>query len=439
MTAHVKSIATILLASSALLASACETAPPAAVPPEPPAIEDIYPDIAALYGGEHGMYRGCGPNSGVCHNAAEHPNLRTLGALIDQIGAPCNLRRDDPGEIHEWCERAGDLLMVQAEVIELGWIEPASEPLPGDTVARTWTLHVREFGPVADADPAVALMARLDPEGAPQYMHYDLYQEGIATAVERIEPGVWRMTLSPMESDGGPAAELFALELERAGAVGDASAIQLGDPNRSGTYGGDLDNALIVPGAPERSYLIRRLVDPSFGTLMPLANCCYWTRDALRATWCWIAGLEEDGSNAREPIDYARCPSMPAEVDRLVYPTPGDACETSGMCPVRAIDPSEGASGDAVIALVRASCAGSTCHVGGSGPRLTIPVDDDAAYAALVAQVVPGDAEASPLYRRISPELCSAPDCARMPLGREPLSEEARALVRAWIEDGAPR
>jgi hypothetical protein len=221
---------------------------------------------------------------------------------------------------------------------------------------------------------------------------------------------------------------------------GDPDAIQLGDPNRDGVFGRDLGAALIVPGAPERSYLMRRLMDPTFGTLMPLANCCFWTRDALRATWCWIAGLDEDGGNALEPIDYAACPPMPPEYDRLVYPEQGPMCETSGMCPVRAVDPTEEPSFGAVIGLVRASCAGAACHVGGPADlRFRIPMDDAAAYDAILAQVVPGDPMASPLYRRISPDLCMLPDCAPMPLGRPPLAERDRAIVRAWIEEGAPR
>jgi hypothetical protein len=432
----------ITIAALALVAlAACENAaPPAITADERVAAE--YPDLAAIYGGDRGIYRGCGPNSGVCHNGPEFPNLRSLAALVDQIGVPCNEKRTEPGEIHDWCERPGDVAVVAGRAIEIGWAEPMAPAAEGD-VPRSWRLHVRDLGPT-ETDPATVPVVRFLPRSTgPAFVHFDLLEEGAATSVRRVAPDVVEIQIPAPDvdaADGREAGRMLAEELEGAGVPGDPDAIQLGDPNRDGVFGRDLGAALIVPGAPERSYLMRRLMDPTFGTLMPLANCCFWTRDALRATWCWIAGLDEDGGNALEPIDYAACPPMPPEYDRLVYPEQGPMCETSGMCPVRAVDPTEEPSFGAVIGLVRASCAGAACHVGGPADlRFRIPMDDAAAYDAILAQVVPGDPMASPLYRRISPDLCMLPDCAPMPLGRPPLAERDRAIVRAWIEEGAPR
>ena len=77
--------------------------------------------------------------------------------------------------------------------------------------------------------------------------------------------------------------------LTRAGIPAERDAVQFGDPNRNGVFGVALGNRLIYAGHPERSYLIRRLTDPSAGPLMPLANCCFWSKESLRALWCWIA------------------------------------------------------------------------------------------------------------------------------------------------------
>ena len=49
--------------------------------------------------------------------------------------------------------------------------------------------------------------------------------------------------------------------------------------------------------------------------------------------------------------------------------------------------------------------------------------------------VVPGDADASEFYKRL---LGSAPDAARMPLNKPPLTDVELDIVRRWIEAGAP-
>lgn len=52
-----------------------------------------------------------------------------------------------------------------------------------------------------------------------------------------------------------------------------------------------------------------------------------------------------------------------------------------------------------------------------------------------ISIVIPGDPDGSPLVDKIEP----SPEYGdRMPLNREPLSEEQIALIRQWIEEGAP-
>lgn len=49
--------------------------------------------------------------------------------------------------------------------------------------------------------------------------------------------------------------------------------------------------------------------------------------------------------------------------------------------------------------------------------------------------VTPGDAEGSPIIDKLEP---SPQFGVRMPRGRPPLSNEQIALIRAWIDEGAP-
>lgn len=223
------------------------------------------------------------------------------------------------------------------------------------------------------------------------------------------------------------------------GGATDPLALHLGDPNGNGVYGAELGGALVVPGHPEKSYLMARLVDPSAGPLMPRANCCSWTKESLRALYCWITGLAADGSNALAPIDYASCPPGPRE--DVAYPEPGPTCEASGMCPVmpRATSGPRDATWAAVYEKVlRPRCAGGACHTDAARALLDLKTED-AAYRAALDHVVPRSPEKSELFVRISPDLCKAPACTPMPPKAAPLDAESRALVKRWIERGAPR
>jgi hypothetical protein len=98
------------------------------------------------------------------------------------------------------------------------------------------------------------------------------------------------------------------------------------------------------------------------------------------------------------------------------------------------------ASFTAVFSIMQQNCAGSSCHVGGNAAGFSIPAADvGGAYDAVLARVVPGDSAASELFRRIRPELCMLPECILMPFGRTPLLEEEQAVIRDWIDAGAPR
>lgn len=415
----------------ALAATAAACAPSAGGPsPEQDAeARRLYPDLPALYAGDQGIYRGCAPNGGVCHNAHEFPDLHTVGSIVDNIDRGCNARRDRPETLHDLCERTGDQLVVGDEAIEIAWLEPteAADPLS----PREWLIQLRQqaTGPL----DALAIMRGDE-------WFYDLTA---ATAVfDETDPSRIVVTL-PATPDGPPPADdeevdvgtYLASVFAQAGRTTDPMSIQLGDPNRNGTFGGELDGRIIRPGNPARSYLLRRLVDPAAGPLMPRANCCFWTRPALRALECWIEGLAPDGASALDPIDYDRCgPGSSAE---LLYPEPGPECEASGLCPVEAID-TGGAGFPALYSdIFVPRCSGGGCHNQTPAGGIDFATEE-AAWQSLSGAVVPGDPAASRLWQRLSPDLCDEP-CVTMPLGRDPLPDEERDRVRAWIEDGAPR
>lgn len=391
----------------------------------------LYPDLESLYSGDQGIYRGCGPNNGVCHNSREFPNLATLGSLVENIGLGCNEKREDPKQVHDLCERPGDTFRgARGAKSEIAWVEPDA------TTPRRYRVKLRD---------------RVDPAGGPwSIVRQDLVivkleDFGVTVAADPSDASTLLVTVpKPVVSSTGDDAAEEAQEADvvdplfaHAGVPGEPRAIRVGDPNRNGTFGAALGGRIIAPGDPEKSYLFKRLADPNAGPLMPRANCCYWTKASLRALWCWVAGLSADGSNALAPIAYDRCPSGPP--DTMEYPEPGPACETSGMCPVM---PKAKASDAPTFSnvyggILEQSCAGSGCHIGGAAAGLDMG-SKEKAYASLLdgRRVIPGDPKKSVLFIRISPDLCTG-GCTTMPRGRPPLDDSTRAVIEHWIADGA--
>ena len=402
-----------------------------------------YPDLEALYAGDQGVYRGCGPNNGVCHNSKEFPNFATAGAIADNIGVPCNQKRDRADEIHDLCEVRGDYFRHGDEVAEVGYFAPGD----GDSLsdARTIIIHLHHplAKPIADDDAQdfvrktdtgfVKLLSLGDSGVAATLDPKDSSRRTLILDLKRPPPPGPNDPQDPSDQSN-PVADM----LSKAGLVSDPSLIQLGDPNRNDVYGVDLGGRLILPGNPGKSYLITRLTDPSAGPPMPRANCCFWSKSALRAIYCWVAGLEPDGSNAAAKIDYAKCP--PGPLENIEYPEPGVACESAGKCPVqpRMGDEDEASWSRLYANVFRVSCGGGKCHVEDSAGGLDFSTEE-VAYKSARARVVPGDAKSSVLFSRISPDSCVAPHCSLMPRDRAPLDLGVRHAIERWIKAGAPR
>lgn len=379
-----------------------------------PAIEagPEFPDLERLYGGNHGIYRGCGPNGNVCHNGNEFPNLGSLGSILDTIGSDCNQKRDNAQAVHDMCERRGDLVAIGDEQIEIAYVATI-DPMHYALVLRSAPASFGTERLVVTRDgETVATLGEL-----------------VSSAVLET-PTTITLTMFP-DALGAEVGE----QLARAGIPADPTTLRVGDPNRNGVFGAELAASLIQPGDPQRSYLLRRLVDPSAGPLMPRANCCYWTKPALRAMWCWVAGLRDDASNALDPIDYDGCPPLPSV--ELDYPEPGPSCETAGQCPVVAI----GGIGEPTFASIYAeilvpSCGGIGCHDQDPVSGFVDLRTELAAYTTLASKVIAGDPDGSTLVRRLRPATCEAP-CTTMPLDRPLLSEDDVGRIRQWILDGA--
>ena len=404
-----------------LMLAACESGP-SQIDLHTGEARQQYPTLTALYSGDQGIYRGCGPNSGVCHSASESPDLDSVGSILDNLDRPCNQRRETAAAVDDLCERAGDRLEIAGDKIEIAWA--VSMPAEDGSIRR-WRLGLRS-APHDDGAGEQLTIRRDDQE----LWHLGRYA---TPSLDPFDKKVLLLEALPPAADGDPA-KLLALALATAGVPSLPEAIRVGDPNRNGTFGAALGGRLIKPGDPGHSYLLHRLTDPAAGPLMPRANCCGWSLAAVRALWCWVDGLKMDGSNAMAPIDYDGCSGSPDVT--LLYPEPGPGCQTAGSCPVR-VDLDDAARFPALYAgVLAARCSGATCHDRGEVAGVDLS-SETRAYTTLRTKVIPGDPEASTLYRRITPGLCSGA-CDPMPLGREPLPETERELVRAWIEAGTP-
>jgi hypothetical protein len=289
-------------------------------PPEPPAQLDSavekYPDLRTLWG--RAMDRTCGPNSGVCHNDRQFPDMQTASGLLRAVGLRCNQIRDNPAAVDNLCEPPGDSLSIGSFSTRIGNVTavgPAAMPtaltlslhdaLPMDVPATAAASIVRSrdgLKTVTFALPARTLMAG---------------KKGDTTVT---------LAYAPLVMAPGPTATVYLAKflLPPQFLPGDDTQIELGDPNGDGVFGHDLGGALIKPGDPMKSYLFLRVLGPlavgpgamntnvaaaaSTEVQMPIANFQYWDIDnAVTALWCWISGIKPDGSNADGPIDYANC------------------------------------------------------------------------------------------------------------------------------------
>ena len=247
-----------------------------------PALSPEPRDIVELFATR--MLPTCSLNSGVCHNSRNYPDLRNVATLADLVGLPCGR---DAEELHDACEPAGDHLVAaggtDVVVERVSFDEPtgvatiatdADVPSGALTDVEVWRGGAR----VLDASAAGATFVATGPRTV-------LAQVADATAEVRT-------FFDPM------------LPL-REGRVWAA------DVNGNGIAGAAAGWREIVPGRPERSYLVARLWDAELDPELMPRQCRAWDDAATRALGCWVEGLETDARGAPpnflEPIDYPRC------------------------------------------------------------------------------------------------------------------------------------
>src|SRR5262249_37653453 len=159
--------------------------------------------------------------------------------------------------------RQGDLFQAGAgDGVEIAYVINDDEAARGDD-SRSWTIVLREAPGDVSARPL--RVVRAGDSGI------ELARAGDVTA----SLSAMKVSLKLPEKAAGAAAGKIPAG---AGVPGDPQAIQLGDANRNGVFGASLGGRLIKPGDPEKSYLFKRLYDAEAGPLMPLANCCSWTK-----------------------------------------------------------------------------------------------------------------------------------------------------------------
>lgn len=257
-----------------------------------PALSREPQDIVELFTTR--MLATCSLNNGVCHNSKNYPDLRNLATLADLVGLPCG--RDAELELRDACEPPGDRLVAHGGtdvVVERVSFEGAT------SVATIVTGADVPSGPLTDvelrrADGVLALAASA--EGA----------TFVATGS--------RVVVVQLAGATAAAQTFFEPRLPlREDRIWEA------DVNGNGIAGAAGGWREIVPGRPDKSYVVARLWDAELDPELMPRQCRAWDDSATRALGCWIENLRTDASgtptNFFDPIDYARC--------RFVVPAAG--------------------------------------------------------------------------------------------------------------------
>ncbi len=242
--------------------------------------------------------RTCGPDGGVCHNGKEYPDLHTPGNLLDAIDKPCNVAELDPADIVDMCEPL-------AQTIEL-----TDGPAAGQV--RRLARHAIE-----EDRWVLTLDAPFEGCSAPYVSAFRiLYGDGSGEVVLDIDNAILSVQCETAEA----VVNGFA-SVDEDSQTAILGRVRGGDPNGNGVFGADLGGALVVPGDPEMSYLLQRMLGTVRGTRMPLANQPLNDAEYL-GLYCWIETLADTDGGATMAIDYVGCTKAAEvlELDRLELP-----------------------------------------------------------------------------------------------------------------------
>ncbi len=249
-----------------------------------PRVVDLHQKIVA---------RSCAPNTGVCHNTNNYPELATPASFLASINAWCNLASPDPAQGFDLCERAGDVLVSGSFQSEVAHTE--RQPDGG------WQLTLRDPAPRTDDVAPVRFKSALN-----ELVFQPLPEWGVTIAM--VE-GSTQISLS-IAIEEPFFAEPYIDEA--------LTALVQGDQNGNGVFGAaDVDDGVsearvgatvIAPQSLLRSYLWGRITGTVPGSRMPLANQAL-SDDEYLALACFIEGLPANGSlpATDAAIDYDAC------------------------------------------------------------------------------------------------------------------------------------
>lgn len=287
MNARVRAIA---LAASLVACTMGDPATPAAEAPPVSTVDPGATPIATLPANVGDLFVArmmptCSLNAGVCHNAKTYPDMRDLSALEDLFDLPCGV--DVDRALPDACEPPGDRL-------EAGDAEVTILRASFDAAANTATLSV-------DGDLVLGERVELRRALARGTWTFDLAAAGVELSLRG--PRTIDVRLA---SATAFASSFFVPSLPLR-----EDHVWPADANGNGIAGASLGWREIVPGRPDRSWVIARLWDTSASPELMPRQCREWDDDATRALACWIEGLRRDDlgavTNFWDPVDYARC------------------------------------------------------------------------------------------------------------------------------------
>jgi hypothetical protein len=285
-----KPLATLLVVLPSLLACSAgapaePTAPPVPEPAFVAAPDGIAVNIEELF--QTRILPTCSRNGGVCHNSSTYPDLRHLSALEELVQLPCG--RNVDADYPDACEPPGDRIIAAG-------VDVGITRVSFDGTSLTATVLTDEDVTVARLSNA--RVRRTLPSGA---WFFPSPADGIE--IETASP----RTLTIRLAGTSPETRAFfepALPLRE-------DRVWASDINGNGVSGAGMGWREIVPGSPERSYLVARLWDPTQNAELMPRQCRTWSDAATRALGCWIQGLRTDTRgkvvNFANDIDYARC------------------------------------------------------------------------------------------------------------------------------------
>jgi hypothetical protein len=274
----------------ALLAIGCGIEPVS----ERPTVDPEYLDVVSLF--DRAIAPTCSLNNGVCHNSNNYPDLHTPAAIVATLGEPCNVEIEDPTQVHDACEPAADHLVIASIGLDARIVRARLLDSELGTNANNLTQITLTLDPPPTAltpGPSDTVIKRGD-------VTFDVGEYG--AKVKSVEGSDVTLDLDSAYGEWS-AKRFFDIRVYPPGPL----TLHVGDPNGNGVQGAlVMAMPLVTAGDPDHSFMLKRLIDPAFGELMP-RQCRTWNDAANLALACWIAGLAPDASNAYEPIDYTAC------------------------------------------------------------------------------------------------------------------------------------